>query len=570
MAKGAKKKTTLSSEERKRRAQERAFKRQARTIFDKTGFKRIAEVADKEFSFQSSTSDFDDCYISENLIVFNEYTLSNESGTGEHFKNKAHLYKKILDNPGTFLEFMCEKFSDLKSAISSKYHASQLRLRIVYFSKFELKSEHADLEPRVVKAPPAVRHYFRSLASDIERSAKFELADWLQLPAEEIGRDGEFPTPDSEDPYPGSLLPEAHSEFPKGYKIVSFYVTPGALLKRAYVLRHDGWRDDAGLYQRMIDRKKIRSIRAYLKSERRVFVNNVIVTLPHDTRLDNLEGEEVNAAELDKTTPVVVKLRNRHGSLGIVDGQHRVFSYFEAVKDDSEIALFRGRQNMLATGIIYPPQISDFEKRVFEARLFLEINSKQNSAKSDLKQAITAIISPFADEALAQMVISKLARSGPLEGLVQKSYFDTNVLKTSSTVSFALARMMRIEGDEAIIQLAPAELQTALEDKTDVASTQEIVQFAVTEINKFLGAIRATLPTDEWRIKSKKAGGILSVTTVNAFLILFRKVYMRDGLGDFVAYKKNLSKLTRAHLTNYHSSQYNRMAENLLKNVYGK
>ena len=130
--------------------------------------------------------------------------------------------------------------------------------------------------------------------------------------------------------------------------------------------------------------------------------------------------------------------------------------------------------------------------------------------------------------------------------------------------------MRRIGGDESIIKLAPTDLQMALKERKDITATQEIVQLAVTEINTFMGAIRSTLPPGDWKIKSKKEGGILSVTTVNAFLILFRKVYMRDGFGDFAHYKNNLSKLTRAHFTNYHSSQYNRMAENLLKNVYNK
>ena len=97
MAAGGKKKTRkkLSAEERKKRARERAFKRQARAIFSKSGFERVPEVADKEFEYQDSTSDFDDLFVSENIIVLAEYTLSNESGTGEHFKKKRNVQHQL-------------------------------------------------------------------------------------------------------------------------------------------------------------------------------------------------------------------------------------------------------------------------------------------------------------------------------------------------------------------------------------------------------------------------------------------------------------------------------------------
>src|SRR3546814_11172532 len=101
--------------------------------------------------------------------------------------------------------------------------------------------------------------YFRSLADTVEKAARHELFNFLGVLPEEVGKNGAVPETGGESPYPGSLLPEAHSEFPAGYKLVSFYVTQKALLRRAYVLRRDGWMDSEGLYQRMIDKKKIRS-----------------------------------------------------------------------------------------------------------------------------------------------------------------------------------------------------------------------------------------------------------------------------------------------------------------------
>lgn len=419
------KKRRLTAAEKK----DRTFKSQVRSIFRKSGFTRAPDVSDREFTFEGTTSDFDDAFVYENLIVLCEYTLSKATYTGQHFKNKIHLYKKIYDEPKQFLELYRERFPKFDKSISTNYHKDQLKLQIAYFSEHELTSAHSGLEPRVATAWWGVIQYFRGLTNTVERSARYELLHFLGVSPSEVGEKGTFDTGEAETPHPGSLLPEAHSEFPEGYKVISFYVTPNALLKRAYVLRHDGWRDSDGLYQRMIDKRKISSIRSHLKEKRRVFVNNVVVTLPPDTRLDDSGGEEIKPAAIGETTSVDVRLRDRPNSVGIIDGQHRIFAYYEGVNDDRDIAAFRNRQNILATGIIYPKNTSDEDKMKFEAELFLEINSNQNSAKSDLKQAISVTVRPFSVDSLGKRVVNDLSKQGPLEGLLQRNYFETSLLK---------------------------------------------------------------------------------------------------------------------------------------------
>lgn len=165
------KKKKLSAEERKKNARERAFKRQARSIFQKCGFSRITDASDKEFTYGALTTDFDDVYIYENLVIFSEYTLSNEAGTGDHFKNKAHVYKNIFDDPKKFLDFFKEKFPSVEKQISSKYHKDQILLKIIYFSEHEVKATHQQIESRVTFAWRGIMQYFRSLADTVEKSA---------------------------------------------------------------------------------------------------------------------------------------------------------------------------------------------------------------------------------------------------------------------------------------------------------------------------------------------------------------------------------------------------------------
>jgi len=64
--------------------------------------------------------------------------------------------------------------------------------------------------------------------------------------------------------FDGYMLPEHHSGYQKGFKVVSFYADPETLLAVSYVLRQDSWRDGEGLYQRILIKNKIASMRKYL------------------------------------------------------------------------------------------------------------------------------------------------------------------------------------------------------------------------------------------------------------------------------------------------------------------
>jgi hypothetical protein len=95
-----------------------------------------------------------------------------------------------------------------------------------------------------------------------------------------------------------------------------------------------------------------------------------------------------------------------YNSIGLIDGQHRVFSYYEGGRDEAKISVLRVQQNLLVTGVIYPSNISRAERSKFEATLFLEINATQTNAKSDLKQAIGVLLQPFSQDSIARRIVN--------------------------------------------------------------------------------------------------------------------------------------------------------------------
>lgn len=568
-AKPKKRKIKLTPEERKRRRDQRSQIDRARSIFTKTDFARVLDISDKEFTFSGRTGDVDDVFVRENIIVCLEYTISTGEKLGEHIKGKVHLFQRMYEDPQGCIAHLMDRFPTLRAAVSAKYHDSHLRLRIVYCSPGEVNSQHAGLTPETIFMWGATTEYFRALTNTLRLSARHEVLQFLRLDHSEIGVCGALPDGQDEKKFEGSLLPVAHSNFPIGYKVVSFYVTPGTLLDRAYVLRKDGWRQSDGLYQRLIDKKKIDQIRLHLKREKRVFANNVIVTLPEGTRLDK-DGKEVDPEKIDRTTSVMVKIPNRSNSIGIVDGQHRIFSYFEDIRDDPDISEFRGRQNLLATGVIYPIGTSEVDRERFEAGLFLEINANQNSAKTSLKQAIKVITEPYSDDLIGKRLITRLGKTGPLEGLIERHAFEKGVLPTSSMVSYALAQLVRIGGDESLLDHWPSSEKASVIAKSNDSALIEYVEFCATQLSIFLGAAKANLPAGAWAIKKKEGTGVLATVSVNGLIILFRKVVKSDGLSDFEGYKAKLKNLGKFDFHGYHSSHYNRMANDMMANIYGK
>ena len=557
-----KKKKVLSAEEKAHKKLVSGHKSMVRSVFRLTGFNRIASLADKEFEYDGVKSDFDDIYVYENVLVCIEYTVTKSNLIGDHLKKKKILYDKIENDAESFCTFLCDMNTDIKSALYDKYSPSEIVVKVVYCSRNTFDSKHKLNIPFPIYLSYPELRYFKNITDCVKKSAQHELMDFLNIPPEKIGHLGTVDISSSSSEYSGSLLPETNSNYDKGFKVVSFYVDPAALLKRSYVLRKDGWRDSHNLYQRMISKGKIDSIRKYLKTNKRVFVNNIIATLDSDTKLLDKKGNTVDPSRITVTQPVVIKIPNRANTIGLIDGQHRTYSYYEAVNDDSDIAKMRTKQNLLVTGIIYPESLDEARKEKFEAQLFLEINSNQTNPKSNLKQAIGLVLEPFSSESIATRVIYALDQSGgPLDGQVERYWFDKNKLKTTSIVSYALKPLVKTSGTDSLYALwKKAEKEKMVENENN-SLLDEYVKFCVSEINKILSAAKKNLPGEIWTTDKAISGRMLTTTNINALLICLRLLIENGKTGDFELYEKKLKDFDKFSFKNYHSSQYKRMAE---------
>lgn len=566
---GKGKKTPLSAAEKAASKLKRDHRAAIRSSFTNAGFHRVTGVSDREFTYENQKTDLDDIFVYENVVILAEYTCAQPSNVGDHLKLKKHIYDKILANPEAFLTFLATKFPGSADQLARDYHVQQTIVKILYCSRYDFDGKYkVNIPAPVYMDYPAVR-YFAAVSDAVRKSSRFELLHFLGVNDAQVGVNGKIDVGTPSKNYSGSLLPEAHSHFDNGFKIVTFYADPEALLRTAYVLRKDGWRDSMNLYQRMISKPKIEAIRTYLKKQKRVFINNIIVTLPPEVQPLNKKLETVDSASLKQTAPVTIKLPDRPNSIGIIDGQHRVFAYHETVNDDSQIALLRVQQNLLVTGIIYPPGLSDIEREKFEARLFLEINSTQTNAKSHLKQAIGLVLEPFASESIAARVLSQLAKTGPLQGVVEQYFFDTDKLKTSSIVSYGLRPLVKTGGEDSLFSIWTHQARDDVAAGKNDEALAEYVTFCVATINRLLVAIRKNLSSGRWTTDRKVEKRVLATTYVNSFLITLRLLIKEGKSLAAVDLEKAFVGIDDFDFSAYHSSQYKRMAEQIVDTHFG-
>ena len=563
--------------------QRRGHIRDIRTTMENIGFHRISGIDGKNVVYKSRGSEFDDFFIYENLFLIAEYTSDNSVST--HLLKKKAIYDLIDQSHREFIEFVIREpqlasFGEYyNNTIKERYSVSQIHIRIIYCSIKSVDQHLKDVcatNKSIFFYDYDIVHYFRSLAANIKHSAKYELFHFLNVKASEIGNcTSDIPGTHK---YKGNILPVEKSYFDKGHNIISFYIDAASLIRRAYVLRQDSWREEdaGGFYQRMVIGKKITAMRKYLANEGRVFVNNIIATLSNDSaQLLNNEGKIIKVSDEgyfegneshDQIAPTQVQIDDIPNVIGIIDGQHRVYAYHEGTDAyEEKIAALRNKQHLLVTAVLFPKSLSDEARRKFEATLFREINNNQTNISSQLKQDIDVMISPFSPTSICKNIISKLNESGPLADLISIHSYDKGKLKTASIVSYGLIPLVKYDDSsesDSLYRLWPNPEKKKLNKDCEEYELKKLyVDFCAEKIRDILIALKKIVPKESWCVYDpKKKQGSLSVTFINGFLNVLRCQIKDTGmLLSQEDYYQKLKDIKLDKLKEYKSSQYNKM-----------
>ncbi len=183
-----------------------------------------------------------------------------------------------------------------------------------------------------------------------------------------------------------------------------FAIEPAHLLKIGYVAhRMRGELGTLGAYQRMVTKKRLKDIRAFI-NEGGVFPTNIVVNFDRENRaksnvqFNRTKQEENNS---DNVRMGWLKLPSKYQSAWIIDGQHRLLAFS---------GLERANTSTLCVTAFDGLSLDD------QANMFIDINSEQKRVSGNLLIELVASLkwnSPDPDErifAIVSTAIQDLAK----------------------------------------------------------------------------------------------------------------------------------------------------------------
>ena len=558
-------KPKLTPEQKRENLRRRQHVKAIKDVFAAFGFAPLA-LSNTVFEFKERKCDFDEVFLLDNVLVLVEHTYSNSSNVGEHLINKKVIFDYINQNKDEFVKYLRDTFKPFSDKVDPIYFDHHIQVKIVYASLHNVKDATKSHIKDVYFLDYSYLRYFKNLANTVRLSAKWEMLGFLGVKAsifaKNILEDG-----GSSKPFRGSVLPESQSHFPPEFKVVSFYVSAGALIQRAYVLRRDSWRESSNIYQRLLGKKKIESLRKHLLDKKGVAINNIIVTLPQNTKLLNLQNQQIDTTAIKEVQQAKVELTEDFNSIGIIDGQHRVFSYYEGGVNEKEMATLRAQQNLLVTGIIFPPDTKDPARDRFSAGLFLQINSNQTKVRPELIQEIGVMLKPFAVQSIARRVLRGLNSRGPFANQFATAFSEGPKIKTATVVSYALNPLVRPGSTESLYNAwASPHKESLVKGMTDAsvdeAVVEEFAEFCIKEINTFTGAV-SSIVKSRWTTDKSVADRMLTTVVVNGLLHCLRRLSAAGKILTNEEYQAKMAGIETFDFTVYGSNRYNQLGQQL-------
>lgn len=270
-----------------------AFRKKIRSSFTDAGFTYFSTL-DKHFPIGTRTVELDYLFLYENIIVICEDNTKQKKDI-DHIRNKNESFAEIRNNKTAFLNWLSNTFPE-KATMVKQYRPERYFLYYIYISQTELEitEDEKNRYSNLLFWDPETLSYFNRMAQCIQHSARYEIFRYLGLKNDEIGFSGsEGGKTTIKAPI---IYPQEATGLRNGVRVVSFMMSAEKLLRTSYVLRKDSWEESMFLYQRLIEKDKVKSIRAFLAQKGEAFYNNIIVALP-----DNVTFED------DAGTPILVE-----------------------------------------------------------------------------------------------------------------------------------------------------------------------------------------------------------------------------------------------------------------------
>ena len=556
--------TPEQKKEQTKKRQETAFRNKIRKTIVDSGFTYFA-TANKEFKIGNRVVELDYLFMYENIMLICEDTCSKKKEK-DHIRKKAEAAREIENNVGTLITWLKDKFPE-KRDIIEKYRMDRIFIYYIYISqaKLDLTEDERKLYSNIYFWEPETLAYFNKMAQCIHYSARYEIFRFLEIDDDKIGFSG---SEENKTTIKAPIIyPEDTTGINNGIRVVSFMMSAEKLLRTSYVLRKDSWEESMFLYQRLIEKEKIKKIREFLATKGEAFYNNIIVALPDNVKFENDAQEVISIEDLGDYQPCKLIIPDQMNSICVIDGQHRIFSHYEAPKNEkyeAKIAPLRKQLHMLVTGLIFPTSMKEVERKQIQSEIFLDINDNTKKVAPNVLLHIEMIKNPFSDLGLAKRVIEKLNKQRTFLNRFELSSLDDKKIKVASIVKFALRYLVTTtpaDGKKSLYEYWNGD-KTAF-SKKDETALNEYIDFCTKTIDEYFSTIRDTFK-EEWNNSESK---ILSVISLNGFIIAFNRQLFKNGIRDYSFYNECLKKLDidfSKEAFPYTASQYRKFSGKIL------
>ena len=545
-----------------------AFRKKIRSSFTDAGFTYFSTL-DKHFPIGTRTVELDYLFLYENIIVICEDNTKQKKDI-DHIRNKNESFAEIRNNKTAFLNWLSNTFPE-KATMVKQYRPERYFLYYIYISQTELEitEDEKNRYSNLLFWDPETLSYFNRMAQCIQHSARYEIFRYLGLKNDEIGFSGsEGGKTTIKAPI---IYPQEATGLCNGVRVVSFMMSAEKLLRTSYVLRKDSWEESMFLYQRLIEKDKVKSIRAFLAQKGEAFYNNIIVALPDNVTFEDDAGTPILVENIGDFQHCKLVLPDEMNSICIIDGQHRIFAHYEAPateKYELQIAPLRRQLHLLVTGLIFPTEMKEPERKQIQSQIFLDINDNTKKVAPNVLTHIEMVKDPFSDIGLARRVIERLNKKRVFLNRFELSALDESKIKVASIIKFAL---------RYLVTVTPAEGKTSLYaywqgnkeafQQKDEASLNDYIEFCANSIDLYFSAIRDAFKSS-WNDPASK---MLSVISINGFIIAFNRQLNKYGVSDYPFYSSCLRKLSIDFSKNgfpYTSSQYRKFSGRILAEAF--
>ena len=571
MSKAKSKKVLSPQEIEKKKAEQkvkrktRQFKNKIKYIFTMSGFRYI-NSEDHHMKIGFRDIELDAIFLYENIMIICEDTGSGVEHIKDHIRKKQEAFEQIEANKDDFFQRIKQEFAET-GVILNKFQVSQYKIFYLYFSQEELGfcADDYKMYPLIKFVEPRSLEYLYKMSQCIRHSVKYEIFRFLNITDTDIGGDT---TETNQKKIRATIIsPQEATGLKNGVRIVSFMMSADTLIKNCYVLRKDNWEESTTLYQRLIRKEKIKSIREFLVKKEQAFYNNIIVALPDGVLFQDKESNIKSVKDFDAHNVCSMIIPDQMNSICIIDGQHRVYAHYEGDsndKNEGKISELRKKLHLLVTGLVFPPEMSVTERTRIQSEIFLEINSKAKPVPPDIILHIEQLKDPLSDKGLARAVIERLNKERVFLNKFEMSSLDEGKIKIASIIKFALRYLVSVEPKEKKSFYSYWEGDKEALLSLDDVALNEYLEFCVKNLSLYFSAIKKNFK-QEWENPNSK---LLSVIAINGFIIAYNRFLDQYGIKDFNFFDNQLKKLkTDFSKENfpYTSSQYKKFSDEILE-----